>query len=288
MPAQGCRQSAFAAPQASSSNGSGALPALARARVTRADDSAAEKHPTYVVREYGELLACLILSACLMAIALRAPGLGWTAWVNLLPLFLAIRLLPPLRAGIAGAVWGATLYLGAAVVIGGLVTPSVISLVLLTIVPAAYAYWGAWASHRFGCGPIILALGWIPVEVLLIPVGFSGGVLSGLHAGGAAGCCLSRVFGYVVVAFIIATANALVASVLYEIQIRLPRCAVVLTRSDCAILPLTIIRLAIRHIYHYPSLARSPPALLIVWHLLRLCVEQSGAEHKNNVLFCTA
>ncbi|MFC1475558.1 hypothetical protein ACFLQW_00975 [Candidatus Zixiibacteriota bacterium] len=158
-----------------------------------------------------------------MAIAMSSPNYGWMAWIGLFPFFLAIQVLSPLRAGIGGALWGLCLYVFSILLLRGPISPSVSSLLLLTAVPAVYAYLGARLTRRLGFCPFLLALGWIGVELALKPLGRPDGML-GLARGDSAFIqTMAELFGYVIVAFLIAFANVVLLSIASTIQIKLIR-----------------------------------------------------------------
>jgi len=208
------------------------------------------------------LILSLILSAHFMAVAVGTPGFAWLAWISLLPLFLAIRLLAPLRAMLCGALWGAGLLLFSVLRGDGAIAPTLSSLALLTTVPAAYACLGAWLTRRLGFSPLLLGLGWAGVEIALEPLGLSGGLLAGTLAGGTLMQLVGGLLGYVFVAFLVAFASALLLSIAAEVRLKVgqPR---YIPRSDdyrgwlvpqtCCCLPLLAVR---------PAQPRAPPALL--------------------------
>jgi apolipoprotein N-acyltransferase len=169
------------------------------------------------------LATALLLSAFLMACVIGSPAFGWTAWISLFPIFLAIQILSPLWAGAAGAFWGLTLYVFSALVLGGGIAPSVRSVVLVTGIPAVYAFGAARFSRRLGVRPLLLALGWVGVELALTPLGLSEGLLAGSQGDSIQHYWISRSLGYVFIAFLIAGANALLLNILCEIHVRLPR-----------------------------------------------------------------
>lgn len=113
----------------------------------------------------------LVPSALLTAAAVGSADSSWFAWFGLLPLFLAIRLLSPAVAGLAGAFWGGCFYLflAARVVPGLALTPH--SFALLALALMLYAYLGGLLTRRVGFSPMLLALGWIAVELMLKPLG---------------------------------------------------------------------------------------------------------------------
>jgi apolipoprotein N-acyltransferase len=150
----------------------------------------------------------LVLSALLMSLAIGTPGYAWVAWIILLPLFLAIRVLHPAIAALSGAVWGACLYFFNVAGAAPAIEPTLISLALLTAVPAVYMGLGTLLTRFIGFNPFMLALGWILVEVALRPLGLQQGLLAGTQSEGSHVHWVSRLLGYFVVAFLMACTNA--------------------------------------------------------------------------------
>ena len=88
------------------------------------------------------------------------------------------------------------------------------SLLLLSVVPAAYACLGAWLTRRIGFNPFVLGFGWMGVELALSPAGLRTGLLGAVEGQGAFLHWVSGALGYVLVAFVIALLSASVVSVL--------------------------------------------------------------------------
>ncbi len=172
----------------------------------------------------GVLSAVLIGSAYLMTAAMQSPTLWWLGWVTLLPLFLAIRVLTPAPALAAGAIWGSSLFLFAGFSDGALLDPSLRSLLLLTVIPGIYACVGSHVTRRVGFNPLLLAVGWMGVELALQPLGLHHGLLAGTLGGeGLFVRTVGFLAGYVLVAFIIAYVTASLLSVLSDICVSAPR-----------------------------------------------------------------
>ncbi len=204
------------------------------------------------------LIISLFFSAMLMAIAISSPEYGWMAWLCLLPLFLAIQILVPLWAGIVGAFWGLWLYVFAAI-LGGAISPSIKSLLLLTGAPAIYAYGGACLTRWLGFRPFLLALGWIGVELILIPIGLSNGLLSGIQGESAQYHWISRMFGYVFLAFLIAGANVLLLNILCQVRVRIPHPTSFAQRPTSGKYYITSTSLHIRQLAFCRIHSRDPP-----------------------------
>ncbi len=150
----------------------------------------------------------LPVGACLMAVAIASTEHAWLGWFALVPLFTAIRLWRPFRALLAGALWGASLYVSCVIQPHGVVPAGIGIPVLLTLAPALYACFGSWLTRRIGFNPFVLAVAWMAVELAFGAAGPHIGLL-----GGAAGTQVSlswagQAFGYVVAAFIVAFLGA--------------------------------------------------------------------------------
>jgi len=163
------------------------------------------------------LCAALVISAFVMALAVGSPTAPWLGWVALVPLFFATRVLTPVRAALAGSLWGVTLALSAAVRgdTGFASTPQ--SVALLAAIPGLYAGLGALLTRQIGFSPLLLALGWIGVEFSLQPLGIRNGLLVGTLGNGLFVRTLGHLAGYVLLAFLVAYVNASVLEVVTSV-----------------------------------------------------------------------
>ena len=166
--------------------------------------------------------AALAFSAYLMAVAIRSSEGWWLGWVTLLPLLLAIRLLPPLRALIAGSFWGVCFYVLS--LIGGepAFAPGLRSFALLGAIPGLYAGLGSIITRRAGFSPYLLALGWIGVEFALQPLALHNGLLAGTQGDGLLVRVVGNLTGYFLVAFLVAYVSAALLSAISEVCVRVP------------------------------------------------------------------
>ena len=80
---------------------------------------------------------------------------------------------------------------------------------LLLLLPALYAFFGAWLTRRIGFSPFVLGVAWMFVEFSFEPLGLRHGLLSSTQpADGALMHYLGSAFGYVLIAFLVAFVNA--------------------------------------------------------------------------------
>ncbi len=171
-----------------------------------------------VIGKACALAAALAGSAFLMATSVESPQHVWLGWVTLLPLFFAIRILSPRRAALSGAFWGSCVFASSVTLARTAIEPTLTSLALLSIIPAAYAGLGACLTRRIGFSPYLMALGWIGVEFALGPLGLRHGLLAGTQGDGLAVRAVGTFAGYVIVAFLVAWVNATLVSVLSEVR----------------------------------------------------------------------
>lgn len=117
----------------------------------------------------------LLISAYLLAVANAHPTCAWLGWFSLVPLFLVIRFWRPTGAMLGGALWGVSLYVFSVGQPGAAVAGGMGSLLLLALIPAAYAAGGAWLTRRIGFSPFVLGYTWMGVELALAPAGLCTG-----------------------------------------------------------------------------------------------------------------
>jgi len=160
------------------------------------------------------LVASLVVSAFLMAVAVSSPSHWWLGWVTLLPLFQAIRRLSPLRSAACGALWGASLFVFTVSAAGTSTAATLPSFLLLAAIPAAYTYLGACLTAQVGFSPYLLALGWMGVELALRPLGMRHGLLAASVSDGIAFRLFGSFAGYVLIAFLVAYVNAALLTVI--------------------------------------------------------------------------
>ena len=169
------------------------------------------------------LAIALVGSAYLTATAVGSPTHAWMGWLSLLPLFVCIRVLHPLRASACGALWGGCLFAFCVAAGRTAVSANLASLALLTALPAIYTFLGAALTRWMGFSPFVLGVGWMGVELVLAPLGLHYGLLSASQGDTALMHYVGRALGYVLVAFLVAWVNATLVAVFARVRLRLPR-----------------------------------------------------------------
>jgi len=198
-------------------------------------------------------------SAALMSVALSSSRYWWLGCVTLIPLFLAIRVLSPAMASLAGAHWGASLFVACATLGAAPFAEPLQSLGLLVIVPALYAAAASVVTRRNGFHPLLLALGWAGVEFALKPLALHHGLLAGTQGDGWFVRAAGQMGGYVFVAFLLAGVNAVLLSVLSGVRVSAPRPLVLKAAIDSGMrLIFRDFVLLVRHFIR-PSQPRAPP-----------------------------
>lgn len=178
------------------------------------------------------LIVSVFFSAFVMALSLGSPGGSWLGWFSLSPLFIAIRVLRPRQAMLAGGLWGLCLsvFLEAGVHAGA--GPGLQSAALLVAVPAIYAYLGARLTRGIGFSPFVLGVAWLGVELAFHALGLRNGLLGATTGHGALLGWLAGALGYVVVAFLVAYVNASLVSALSGIRMSFAPCRLPSVRLD--------------------------------------------------------
>jgi len=181
----------------------------------------------------------LVPSALLTAVAASSADYSWLAWFSLLPLFLAIRVLSPAAAALTGALWGGCFYLflivGAAP--GLSITPA--SFTLLVIVLMLYAYLVGRLTRRIGFSPMLLALGWILVELTLKPLGLHQGLLAGTQNTNGFLHWISHILGYAFVASLVVGVNAWLVLLNNSARLRFPPLTIPISLPNSGQCPLS-------------------------------------------------
>ena len=164
----------------------------------------------------------LIISAYVMTLSLGSAGYPGLRWLALLPLFAAMRGWRPVTAMFAGALWGACLCLFSAAAVDSGISTGVVLAAGLIGLPAVYMYLGSWLTHRTGFSPLVVGVGWMGVELALAPIGLGTGLLGTTQGDVTLLHWVGQAFGYVLAAFIVAFANALLLALLSGVHLSRP------------------------------------------------------------------
>jgi apolipoprotein N-acyltransferase len=206
------------------------------------------------------LAALLAVSAFLMSVALATPQFPWLSFATLIPLFVAIRILPPVQAFWAGAFWGASFAAFAAwLAVPGL-TLDGSALFLLATVPGLYCLAASWFTRAYGFNPFFLALGWLDVELALGPIGLRAGLLAGTQQDGWLMQTIGQSLGYLLVSYVVVLINGL----LFEVATRAAVLSfggfrrLVLAYQE-SVTPVVTIPMFRPQVFRYSLLPRPPP-----------------------------
>ena len=205
------------------------------------------------------LTLALVGSAYLTAAAVGSPTHAWMGWLSLLPLFVAIRVLRPLRASACGALWGGCLFAFCIASGRTAVSANLASLALLTAIPAIYTFLGAGLTRWMGFSPFVLGVGWMGVELALAPLGLHSGLLAGTQDHTALMDYIGRALGYVLVGFLVAYVNAALVAVLGRVRLSVPRFVPTTASPDCGRSLISQILGCLSLFALQPSHPRAPP-----------------------------
>lgn len=210
------------------------------------------------------LTVSLVVGALMMTAAIESPAHAWLGWLALVPLFLVIRRSRPTVAALGGTLWGLTIFAFSVNQPTPVITPTIQSLVSLTAIPAIYTGLGASITRWIGFNPFILGLTWVGVELGLAPMGLPMGMLAGAPGDGTLVQWLGNAFGYVIIAFLVASAGATFVSVVSSALVSFPRrCLRVVAPDRGAVLsPQTFLCFPLFTV-HAPR-PRAPPILCLV------------------------
>ncbi len=159
----------------------------------------------------------------MMSLAVCTGRLPWLGLLTLLPLLRAIQVLRPMTALNCGAFWGAALFTFSVVPGEPTIAPTLSSFILLTTIPAAYAALGAHVTRLIGFSPLVLGVGWMLVQLALHPLALRYGLPAETQSGGILLEVIGRVFGYVLVAFVVAFASAWLLAIAANLHVTLSR-----------------------------------------------------------------
>jgi len=163
--------------------------------------------------------ALAVVSAFLTALSISVPGHVWLGWVTLIPLLFAVRALSPVGAALFASAWGSALFAFGAFVFPTPIEASFSSWALLTGMPGLYGLLAARVTRRVGFSPLLLALGWVGVELALHPLGLRHGLLAGTQGEDLVLRLIGSYAGYALVAFVVVYVNAWLLTVLDRVEL---------------------------------------------------------------------
>jgi len=165
------------------------------------------------------LLAC---GAVLMAASLANHGRFWLCWASLVPLFVVVRLLSPIRAAIWTGCWGLAVGLLTLLFESTVAPDSVQRLALLFLFPALFGWGARRMTIRFGFQPIVMGFGWMLVELGLQFTTLEGGFLIAAGSDNPLTVWIGQTLGFIWIALLISMFSAIVLSIVADLP--MPRC----------------------------------------------------------------
>lgn len=135
--------------------------------------------------EFAALLLAIVISAYLLTVSSVRPQASWVIWLALVPLFTAIRIYGPVRAGVCGAMWSLSLFgfswlfsvgsfrvdfSAASAVAHPASWIANFSMLTALAAPALFAAAASALTRWIGFSPLILAVGWLGVELVASPL----------------------------------------------------------------------------------------------------------------------
>lgn len=167
------------------------------------------------------MLGSLGLGGALLALGTVPHSAPWLGWLALVPLFICIRFSTVRFAFLGGLTWGLSFCVLSEVIhLESAATWSWTTLITLSLASGLYALGGTYASKKRGFDPVLLALGWCGVELLVAPFGFKHGLLLSTQESNAAVYVLANLGGFVFAAFLVAFFIASILAVLTDERLR--------------------------------------------------------------------
>lgn len=215
------------------------------------------------LKDYLLIAVSLVGSSLLMAAATGPQGQPLAAWFALFPLFVAIAVLKPWQAGLAGALWGAGVYFFA---VSGLffsshsgTSPGSWTFLWLTLIPCAYALLAAGLTQMIGFNSVVFCVGWVAAEILILRFNLDFGFAGLTLQSDSIFYWIAQAFGSVVVCFIVAYVNAAYVTVVAQLCLMPPRCAFFLPSRESLVVRDSQIALLVRSSFIAISGPRAPP-----------------------------
>ena len=149
-------------------------------------------------------------SALLLLCANLFPDYWFFSFIALIPLFRRILMAEPDRALRLGFLFGLSFF-GVSLINLCLVAPfaALVKIACGTALFAGFGWAVSWGRRRWGFNPLIVALLWIALELVIIRLGFSGGLLVGESAARPAFGGMATLFGFLSISFLIVLLNSI-------------------------------------------------------------------------------
>jgi apolipoprotein N-acyltransferase len=216
------------------------------------------------------LFLLVLIGSFLTTVSIAADEYAWAVWIGLFPLLIAIRLFPPLWAMLSGGAWGLGIFVFSHFVPGAdsHIPFTFSSAALLSAIPAIYACTGGFISGLIGFRPLILALGWIGVEIGLKPFGIHDGLFVMTNGTQALILIIGGILGYSFIGFLIVFAGAFLLDLACAIHFHPIRCKSQSPVHDVLLTsPPENILTGLASIILQPAKPRAPPVPLFLYRL---------------------
>ena len=204
----------------------------------------------------------LIISPLFTAGVYTCSSQPWLAWLGVIPLFLAIKKFPLVKAALFAAAWGLSLVFFAASLSPQFDPSNVVNLVCALLIPTVYVILSKLFVSRFGYSPLALALGCVATEVLLEVITLGGFAHSVDQGHGLLFRLVANFLGTGFVAFIVTYINALLISVAGRVIMCGAISRPAILSSDISLLLIQDIPCHFRSRYLQPVQPRAPPGRL--------------------------
>jgi len=160
-------------------------------------------------------LSSAVGGAFLMAAAITIPTAHpWLGWLALAPLLRVIQVQAPRIALLSGVTWAAAILLFSRWLEHQPLVTHWLQVGAFCLLPGLFAYAAAQLRRQVGFCPLVVAVGWMAVELLLRPLGLQHGLLAVTQGDSLLVGVVGQAFGYVLVAFVLAFSSAALLSLL--------------------------------------------------------------------------
>jgi len=205
-----------------------------------------------------------LVGGALVGGAVAEPGRAVWAWAGLFCLFGLIRLLKPRRAAVAGAAWVVAWFALAFHARPELAEQSVSALIGSVLAVSLFCGLASAVTRAYRFDPLIIALGWMGVELSLAPLNIHLGLVASTQTAGWLFHLVAQTMGYTLVAFVVAWVAAITIAWIEHACVRCDAVARVIPADDwfLAVAPARPLRSAFDSFR--PGSPRAPPPSLRV------------------------